>query len=91
MGETILKNIRDTKKISVEKISDSLGIEITEYLAIENGEVELTYKQAGILGELYGIDPKHLLTTSDSVNYNLGTYSRTIYTTNYYEGDEKER
>ncbi|MCE7054135.1 hypothetical protein LZF95_05570 [Algoriphagus sp. AGSA1] len=55
---------------------------------LENGIRRLDILQAAKLGDLYDINLRHLLELAESINYNMGTHSRTIYATNYFEGKE---
>lgn len=94
MTNTLLKELRINKGLSEEKVAEKLNISIAEYIEIELNSQLITFEYAGKLGDILNIDPKRLLENVNSVNYNLGTYSRTIYATNYYESaerDEKER
>lgn len=88
---TLYKELRLKEDISIDQIAAELSISVEDYLAIENGQLKINYKQAGILGDLFNIDPTLLIQTSGSINYNIGTYSRTIYTDKYFESQEKER
>lgn len=88
---TLYKELRLKEEISIDKIAAELSISVEDYVAIENGQLKINYKQAGILGDLFNIDPTLLIQISGSINYNIGTYSRTIYAEKYVESDEKER
>lgn len=90
MAKTLLENLRIENKYEKDQLAALLDISISEYELIESGAVKPTFIQAGKLGEHYGIDPKHILGVSDSTNYNIGTYSRTIYAVSYYEGSEEK-
>ncbi|MEB2776389.1 helix-turn-helix transcriptional regulator [Algoriphagus sp. D3-2-R+10] len=89
MKNSILKRLREEFKYDVDILSAKIDSSPQEYLEIENGLRRLDLLQAAQLGELYEVDPRHLLEMAESINYNIGTYSRTIYTTNYFEGKEK--
>lgn len=94
MKNTLLKELRLNKEISEESMAEEMDMSIAEYIEMELNPHLITYVQAGKLGDILNIDPRRLLENSNSVNYNLGTYSRTIYATTYHESaerDEKER
>lgn len=94
MQNTLLKELRLNKGLSEDEVAKKMDISLGEYLEIELNPHLITYERAGKLGDILSIDPKRLLENSNSVNYNLGTYSRTIYATTYHESaerDEKER
>ncbi|WP_130855204.1 helix-turn-helix domain-containing protein [Olivibacter jilunii] len=88
MTKTLLENLRIENECEKDQIAALIDVSISEYELIESGVVKPSFDQAGKLGAYYGIDPKHILGVSDSTNYNIGTYSRTIYTISYYEGSE---
>jgi len=88
MAKTLLENLRIENKYEKDQIAALIDVSTSEYELIESGVVKPTFDQAGKLGAHYGIDPKHILGVSDSTNYNIGTYSRTIYAISYYEGKE---
>lgn len=88
---TLYKELRLKEKIAIDFVATKLNISVEDYIAIENGQLKINYIQAGILGDLFKVDPSTLIQTSGSINYNIGTYSRTIYTEKYIEGEEKER
>ncbi|QNL48142.1 helix-turn-helix transcriptional regulator [Olivibacter sp. SDN3] len=90
MTKTLLENLRIENKYEKDQLAAVIDVSISEYALIESGVVKPTFDQAGKLGAYYGIDPKHILGVSDSTNYNIGTYSRTIYSVNYYESEEKD-
>lgn len=87
-ADTIFKALRIENNYEFDQLAAALDITIDEYKLIENGGSKISYEQAGTLGKFYGIDPKHILGVSESVNYNIGRYSRTIYSQNYYEKSE---
>lgn len=89
MAETILKALRTENKYDVDQVAAELDVTVAKYQSIESGVTKLSYEQAGILGKFYGINPKHLLGIAESVNYNIGKYSRTIYAQKYYERSEE--
>ncbi|WP_257667046.1 helix-turn-helix domain-containing protein [Parapedobacter tibetensis] len=89
MAETIFKGLRVENNYDIDQVAAELDITTAEYELIESGVAKISYEQAGKLGKFYGIDPKHLLGVSESVNYNIGRYSRTIYAQKYYEKSEE--
>ena len=88
MADTFLKALREDSGFALEHLAAKLETTVDEYSKIELGLIKPNYAQAGLLGELYNIDPKHILGIADSVTYNIGEYSRTIYSVNYYEKAE---
>lgn len=89
MVNTVIKALREENNYERDQIAAVLEISVNEYDLLEVGVSKLSYEQAGILGKFYGIDPKHLLGIAESVNYNIGKYSRTVYAQTYHEGEEK--
>ncbi|MFL0682774.1 MAG: XRE family transcriptional regulator [Algoriphagus aquaeductus] len=88
MKDTLLKKLREENKFGTDLIAAKIDTSIEEYLELENGIRKLDLLQAAKLGDLYDIDPRHLLELAESINYNIGTYSRTIYSSNYFEKGE---
>jgi DNA-binding XRE family transcriptional regulator len=85
MKETLLKKLREEFKFDKDIVAAKIDLSVEEYLEIENGIRRLDILQAAKLGDLYDINPRHLLELAESINYNIGTYSRTIYSVNYFE------
>lgn len=90
MKNSFLKKLREEFKYDIDIVSAKIDTTPDEYLEIENGYKKLDLLQAAKLGDLFEIDPRHLMELAESVNYNIGTHSRTIYATNYFEGKEKK-
>lgn len=88
MKETLLKKLREENKFGIDIVAAKIDSSVEEYLEIENGIRKLDLLQAAKLGDLYDINPRHLLEIAESINYNIGTYSRTIYSENYFEKGE---
>lgn len=88
MKDTLLKKLREENKFGTDLIAAKIDTSIEEYLELENGIRKLDLLQAAKLGDLYDIDPRHLLELAESINYNIGKYSRTIYSENYFEKGE---
>ncbi|WPR77393.1 helix-turn-helix transcriptional regulator [Algoriphagus sp. NG3] len=88
MKTTLLKKLREELKFDIDLISAKIDVSPAEYMDLENGIRRLDLLQAAKLGDLYDINPRHLLELAESINYNMGTHSRTIYATNYFEGKE---
>ncbi|WP_297337981.1 XRE family transcriptional regulator [Algoriphagus sp.] len=88
MKNTILKKLRKENKFDSDIVAAKIDTSIEEYLAIENGIKKLDLLQAAKLGDLYDINPRHLLELAESINYNIGKYSRTVYSENYFEKGE---
>jgi DNA-binding XRE family transcriptional regulator len=90
MKNTLLKKLREELKYDIDLISAKIDASPEEYLELENGIRRLDILQAAKLGDLYEINPLHLLELAESINYNIGTHSRTIYATNYFESKEEK-
>ena len=88
MKDSLLKRLREELRFDIDLVSAKLDVSPQEYLEIENGVRRLDLLQAVKLGDLYDIDPRHLLELAESINYNIGAHSRTIYATNYFEARE---
>ena len=91
MAQTLIKELRIKKELSPESVARDSRIDVERYKDLESGIASLKYEEAGSLGQILDIDPIHLLETAKTINYNLGSYARTIYAEKYYEGEEKER
>ncbi|WP_144605719.1 helix-turn-helix domain-containing protein [Algoriphagus algorifonticola] len=90
MKNTLLKKLREENKFDSDIVAAKIDTSVEEYLEIENGIKKLDLLQAAKLGDLYDINPRHLLEVAESINYNIGTYSRTIYSNNYFEKNEEK-
>ena len=88
MKDTLLKKLREENKFDIDIVAAKIDTSIEEYLDLESGIKKLDLLQAAKLGDLYDINPRHLLEMAESINYNIGTYSRTIYSSNYFEKGE---
>lgn len=88
MTDTIFEVLRKENNFQEDQLAAALGISVDDYQLIEKGITKISYEQAGILGKFYGLDAKHLLGVSESINYNFGSHSRTIYTQVYHEASE---
>lgn len=88
MKDTLLKRLREENKFDTDIVAAKIDTSVDDYLEIENGIRRLDILQAAKLGDLYDINPRHLLELAESINYNIGTYSRTIYSSNYFEKGE---
>lgn len=91
MTQTLIKELRIKNELSQEEVAKDSHIDIERYKDLEAGLVSLKYEEAGSLGQILDIDPIHLLESAKTINYNLGSYARTIYADKYYEGEEKEK
>lgn len=89
MKETLLRKLREEFKFDLDQIAAKIDSSVEEYVEIENGVKRLDILQAAKLGDLYDVNPRHLLELAESINYNFGSHSRTIYTQNYFEGKEE--
>ncbi len=89
MKNTLLEKLRKENKYDIDIVAAKIDTTPEEYLQIEAGEKKLSLLQAAHLGDLYDINPTHLLELAESINYNIGSHSRTIYAQNYFEGREK--
>ncbi|MBS9525657.1 helix-turn-helix transcriptional regulator [Litoribacter alkaliphilus] len=88
MKENLLKKLREENKYAPDLVAAKIDATPEEYLKIESGEKQLNLLQAAQLGDLYDINPRHLLDLAETINYNIGSNSRTIYANNYYEKKE---
>lgn len=86
----ITSMVKAQKIIRIDLVAAKIDLTESEYLEIENGIRKLDILQAAKLGDLYDINPSHLLELAESINYNIGSYSRTIYTDNYIESKEEK-
>ncbi len=91
MRESLLKKLREEFKYDVDIVSAKIDVNPEEYIEIENGIKRLDILQAAKLGDLYDINPRHLLELAESINYNFGTHSRTIYSFNYFESNDERK
>lgn len=89
MKDTLLKKLREENKFDIDIVAAKIDTSIEEYLDLERGIRKLDLLQAAKLGDLYDINPRHLLEIAESINYNIGKYSRTIYSNNYFEKEER--
>jgi len=69
-GEKIRK-IRESKNYKQEYLADKLGISITAYSKMENGETKLTTDKLEKLAEIYGTDVEGILKFDPSTNFNV--------------------
>ncbi|MFD2034671.1 helix-turn-helix domain-containing protein [Belliella marina] len=90
MKDTLLKRLREEFKFDIDLVATKIDLTVSEYSEIENGNKKLDILQAAKLGDLYEINPSHLLELAESINYNIGSHSRTIYSQNYFESKEGE-
>lgn len=88
MKENLLKKLREENKFDIDIVAAKIDSSVEEYLELESGIKKLDLLQAAKLGDLYDINPRHLLEIAESINYNIGNYSRTIYSENYFEKGE---
>ena len=91
MAQTLLEELRIQRNLTQEQIALKANIDLNRYQDLEVGNATLKYEEAGSLAPILDVDPILLLESARTINYNIGTYSRTIYANNYYEGEEKER
>jgi len=91
MAQVLIKELREKRGLTVEELSEETGIPLERICSLESGTEQIKYEDAGLLGKVLDIDPTHLIESAKTINYNLGTYSRTIYAEKYCESDEKER
>ncbi|AGA78888.1 helix-turn-helix domain-containing protein [Echinicola vietnamensis] len=89
MKETLLRKLREEFKYDLDQVAAKIDSSVEDYLEIENGGKRLDILQAAKLGDLYNINPRYLLELAESINYNFGSHSRTIYTQNYFEGKDE--
>lgn len=64
MQNLLLRHIRQKAYYSPEQTALAIGIELSTYLAIENGELVLSMAHSEHLGGLFDIDPEVLHASS---------------------------
>lgn len=88
----IMRILRDSNDYSQEYVASVLNINQKTYSSIESGKSKLTLQRIKQLADLYHVKPDYFLSEElPVVNYNTGTYSRSIITQNSYEGKATEK
>ncbi|MDO8965062.1 helix-turn-helix domain-containing protein [Algoriphagus sp.] len=87
-----MRILRDSNDYSQEYVANVLGITQKTYSSVETGRSKLTLERIMQLADLYKVKPDYfLLEELPVVNYNTGTYSRSVIAQNSFEGKADEQ
>lgn len=87
MANKILMGLREGNNLSVEYLSNKIGLDYEDYKKLEKGELKMTVRIAEALGEIYRIPPEYFFETKSEVvhqNVGIGSNSNSGYIQNYH-------
>ncbi len=61
LREKLVQNTRKTKGLSQEKVAHLLGISQSKYSRLENGEIDFSIRQIGLLCDALGLNPLEII------------------------------
>tara|TARA_R110002020_G_scaffold55420_2_gene153773 strand:+ start:548 stop:949 length:402 start_codon:yes stop_codon:yes gene_type:complete len=81
-----MRILRESNEYSQEYVANVLNISQKTYSSLESGKTKITLNRIQELADLYKVKPEYFLSEDlPIVNYNTGTYSRSVIAKNSYE------
>ncbi|MBS9525656.1 helix-turn-helix transcriptional regulator [Litoribacter alkaliphilus] len=91
-AQKIMRILRESRDYSQEYVANILDMNQKTYSNLESGKTKLTLERINQLAEFYQVKPEYFLGDElPTINYNTGSYSRSIIgTKTYNEANESK-
>lgn len=89
-AQKIMRILRESRDYSQEYVANILNINQKTYSNLESGKSKLTLDRINQLAEFYHLKPDYFLADElPVINYNTGTYSRSIVAAKIYNENKE--
>jgi len=64
-----IKQLRELRNVSIDTIAKGMNTSISNYIAIECGEIDLKLSEIYKIAEIIGVDPREFFIGIDGLSY----------------------